>query len=75
MIKGIQRHVVVVKTPDPEIFEEAIFVVKESYIKNARGSQREVLRQAELTAERFMAENLPQKQKGRQSKRQKVTAD
>lgn len=75
LIKGIQKHVVVVKTPEPEIFEEAIFVVKESYIKNAHGSQIEVMRQAELTAERFLAENLPQKRKERRSKKQKVSAD
>ena len=75
MIKGIQKHVVVVKTPEPEIFEEAIFVVKESYIKNAHGSQTEVMRQAELAAERFLAENLPQKRKERRTKKQKVAAD
>lgn len=75
MIKGIQKHVIVVKTPEPEIFEEAIFVVKESYMKNAQGSQREVLRQAELTAEKYLAESLPQKRKERHRKRQKVAAD
>lgn len=75
MIKGIQKHVVVVKTPEPEMFEEAIFVVKESYMKNARGSQREVLRQAELTAEKYLAESLPQTRKERRAKKQKITAD
>jgi len=29
MVKGITRRVIVVKTPDPRYFEEAIFIVKE----------------------------------------------
>ncbi len=61
MIKGIQKHVVIVKSPDPEIFEEAIFVVRESYMKNAHGSQQEVLKQAEMTAERYLSDNLAKK--------------
>ena len=29
MVKGITRQVVLVKSPDPRLFEEAIFIVKE----------------------------------------------
>ena len=29
MVKGVTRRVIVVKTPDPRYFEEAIFIVKE----------------------------------------------
>ena len=29
MVKGINRRVIVVKSPDPRYFEEAIFIVKE----------------------------------------------
>ena len=29
MVKGITRRVIVVKSPDPRYFEEAIFIVKE----------------------------------------------
>ena len=28
MVKGISRRVIVVKSPDPRLFEEAIFIVK-----------------------------------------------
>ena len=31
MVKGIARRVVVVKSPDPKVFDEAIFLVREGY--------------------------------------------
>ena len=35
MIKGITKRVIVVKSPDPDVFEEAIFIVKEeAFSKN-----------------------------------------
>lgn len=57
MIKGIAKHVVVVKAPDPDIFEEAIFVVKDSYLARAKGSRHEVMRTAELAAQQYIKEN------------------
>ena len=30
MVKGITRQVILVKSPDPKLFEEAIFIVKEA---------------------------------------------
>ena len=38
MVKGITRQVILVKSPDPKLFEEAIFIVKEEAL--ARGGQR-----------------------------------
>ena len=32
MVKGTSRRVVVVKSPDPLVFEEAIFIVKEDFL-------------------------------------------
>ena len=29
MVKGISRQVILVKTPNPELFEQAIFILKE----------------------------------------------
>jgi hypothetical protein len=35
MIKGITKRVIVVKSPDPDVFEEAIFIVREdAFSKN-----------------------------------------
>ena len=33
MIKGVSRRVVVVKSPDPRIFEQAIFIVREDFLE------------------------------------------
>ncbi|MDD6200069.1 MAG: hypothetical protein PUB93_02235 [Firmicutes bacterium] len=30
MVKGISRQVIVVRSPDPELFEQAIFILKEN---------------------------------------------
>lgn len=35
MVKGISRQVILVRSPDPELFEQAIFILKE-------GSHREI---------------------------------
>ena len=40
MVKGITRQVILVKSPDPKLFEEAIFIVKEEALA------REGVRQA-----------------------------
>lgn len=37
MVKGITRQVILVKSPDPKLFEEAIFIVKEEALAG-RGS-------------------------------------
>jgi hypothetical protein len=57
MIKGISRRVVVVKSPDPEIFDEAIFIVRDDYLKRGGTSPEAVLREAQRTAERYLKEN------------------
>ena len=35
MVKGITRQVILVKSPDPKLFEEAIFIVKEEALEPA----------------------------------------
>lgn len=37
MVKGITRQVILVKSPDPKLFDEAIFIVKEEALAR-RGS-------------------------------------
>ncbi len=31
MVKGTSKHIVVVKSPDPKVFEQAIFIVREDF--------------------------------------------
>ena len=45
MVKGITRQVILVKSPDPKLFEEAIFIVKEEALAREGVSADQVLRQ------------------------------
>lgn len=42
MVKGISRQVIVVKSPDPKLFEQAIFILKDEAI-GAEGVTDEML--------------------------------
>ena len=33
MVKGIQRQVILVPSPDPELFDQAIFILKDSAVR------------------------------------------
>ena len=46
MVKGITRQVILVRSPDPKLFEEAIFIVKEEALAREGVSADQVLRQA-----------------------------
>ena len=47
MVKGITRQVILVKSPDPRLFEEAIFIVKEEALAREGASADQVLRAAD----------------------------
>lgn len=53
MIKGVSKRVIVVKSPDPRIFEQAIFIVKEDYVRRAGGDADRVLREARQAARAY----------------------
>ena len=59
MVKGISKRVVVVKSPDPKIFEEAIFIVREDVLKKSGVSQRDILREAQRVADEYVRRNVP----------------
>ena len=49
MVKGISRQVLVVRAPDPELFEQAIFILKEG----ARPvTDEELMKQARLAIQK-----------------------
>lgn len=60
VVKGTNRRVIVVKSPDPRIFEEAIFVIKEEYMKRG-GSMEQMLEEAGRAAGEYLSKNTPQK--------------
>lgn len=56
MVKGISRRVIVVKSPDPRIFDEAIFLVKED-ASNRGVTQDEILKEAQSVASDYVRSN------------------
>ena len=53
MLKGCNRQVVVVKSPDPRLCEEAIFLLREDALERHGVTERELLDQARRLAEGF----------------------
>ncbi len=52
MVKGTNKRVIVVKSPDPHVFEEAIFVLREDYLKQRSADQ--VMEEARRTAGEYL---------------------
>lgn len=50
MVKGTSRRIIVVKSPDPDVFDEAIFVVKEEFLRSPGVSQSQLLSDARRAA-------------------------
>ena len=54
MVKGIAKRVVVIKSPDPKVFEQALFIVRED-VKYPDGvSGEEIICQAQRVADRYI---------------------
>ena len=62
MVKGLSRKVIIVKSPDPKIFEQAIFIVKDDYLLNGEIDRKELMRQANEAASGYV--NKVYKHKG-----------
>lgn len=54
MIKGTSKRVVVVNNPDPKMFEQAIFIVREDVFKRPDRSKSDILREARQVADRYI---------------------
>lgn len=57
MVKGITRQVILVKSPDPKLFEEAIFIVKEEAFAREGIDAQQVIKQARQAANGYLKEN------------------
>ena len=57
MVKGTSRHVILVRSPDPRVFEEAIFIVRED--ADRRGATPEdIVREAQSVASEYVRTHL-----------------
>lgn len=54
MVKGLSRKVIIVKSPDPKIFEQAIFIVRDEYLASQGIGQKELLDQAKQAANGYV---------------------
>ena len=53
MVKGTNRRVVVVKSPDPQFFEEAIFIIRDDLFHRGNSAEK-VLLEAKLAANTYL---------------------
>lgn len=65
MVKGNTRQVVVVKSPDPKMFEQAIFLLREDALEKHGVGERELLEEARRVANGFVLHNAPTKKRRR----------
>ena len=56
MVKGVARQVIVVKSPDPRLFEQAIFIVKEDAFHKGVSADA-VLQEARRVADGYVRRN------------------
>ena len=54
MVKGISRRVIVVRSPDPRFFEQAIFLMKEDAFHNNTVSADQVVAEARQAAAGYL---------------------
>ena len=61
MVKGISKRVVMVKSPPGEMFEQAIFIVKDEALQNGRLSGDTILKEACRVANGYLRRSGPKK--------------
>lgn len=54
MVKGISKHIVIVKNPDKKNFEQAIFVVRGDIFRKSGKSESEIMAAARAAAEDYI---------------------
>ena len=57
MVKGVSRRVIVVRSPDPKLFEQAIFIVREDGMQGSGVTAEKVLAEARQAAKHYVQRN------------------
>jgi hypothetical protein len=57
MVKGITKRVIVIKSPDKRLFDEAIFIVRESALSGGVSGD-DIIRQAQETADHYVRSHM-----------------
>ncbi|MCL2409458.1 MAG: translation initiation factor 2 [Oscillospiraceae bacterium] len=61
MVKGITRRVIVIKSPDRRLFEEAIFIVREDALTEPGVTPDDIIKEAQDVADNYIRSNLKPK--------------
>ena len=56
VVKGVSRRIIVVPSPDPGVFEKAIFIVREDFVGERGLTERDILRQARQAVSAYTPE-------------------
>ena len=59
MVKGINRQVIVVRPPDQELFEQAIFLLRPDAQQSCNVTQDDLLKQAQAAARGYSTAHIP----------------
>ncbi|MCD8382718.1 MAG: translation initiation factor 2 [Clostridiales bacterium] len=59
MVKGISRRVIVVRSPDERLFEQAIFLLKEDALQQEGVTAQQVVQEAKEVADSYLRNNSP----------------
>ena len=59
VLRGTSHSIIVVTTPDPEIFREAMFILQDDYLRRPGAGKEELLRQARDAAEDYALRFVP----------------
>lgn len=61
LVKGVSRRVIVIRSPDKKLFEEAIFIVNEDAYKEKGVTGEMIVKEAQTVADRYIKDNLTQR--------------
>lgn len=61
MIKGLSRRVIIVNSPDPQLFDKAIFIIKDDVFLKKNVSQEDILKEAQKIADDYVKKNVVKK--------------
>jgi len=58
MVKGVTRRVIVIKSPDRRLFDEAIFIVREDALNDPGVKPGDIIKEAQTVADNYIRDNL-----------------
>ncbi len=67
MVKGVAKRIIVVDSPDPQLFEQAIFILRVSATEEGGITAQQVLEEACKVANGYVRKNVGKRWNGKRS--------